>query len=371
MFRKVKLIGQLLLLQLTAKSQSVPFDQLPFSNSLNTEIDSVLHEQVKTFFSKSKAPGIIIGVSRNSEKKYYSYGFADPITKKSFSSHTIFEAGSITKTFTANVLMQMDGAGLVSLSGSLNEYLPVSVGNDSVLSRIILQDILTHTSGLPRLPDDLDKIKEYALMQPYAFYGRNYLYPYLQKLKKITAGKYAYSNLGYGLLGTLMEDKSQLSYESLLKQYILDPLSMNDSYVETKRTMNDTATGFFTGRPAAYWKFDCLAGAGALKSTAEDMLKYLDAHISLTNDTFSKTVGRMTKPVWPAGPGMQICYGWHTLDNMKHRVYWHNGGTYGFSTFAAFEPATKTSIVFAANSFNVNQPLEKLAMDLLIYLMGK
>src|SRR5262245_46831961 len=124
MFRKVKLIGQLLLLQLTAKSQSVPFEQLPFSNPLHTEIDSVLHEQVKTFFSKSKAPGIIIGVSQNGVKKYYSYGFADPITKKPFTSSTIFEAGSITKTFTGNVLMQMDEAGLISITQSLKEYLP-------------------------------------------------------------------------------------------------------------------------------------------------------------------------------------------------------------------------------------------------------
>lgn len=73
MFRKIKLIAKLLLLQLTAKSQSTPFEQIPFTNPLTTDIDSILHEQVKTFFKKAKAPGLIIGISQNGEKKFYNY----------------------------------------------------------------------------------------------------------------------------------------------------------------------------------------------------------------------------------------------------------------------------------------------------------
>lgn len=77
MFRKIKLIAQLLFLQLTAKSQAIPFEQIPFSNPLSTDIDSILHEQVKDFFKKAKAPGLIIGISRNGDQKFYNYGFAD------------------------------------------------------------------------------------------------------------------------------------------------------------------------------------------------------------------------------------------------------------------------------------------------------
>ena len=68
---------------------------------------------------------------------------------------------------------------------------------------------------------------------------------------------------------------------------------------------------------------------------------------------------------------MQICSGWHTLDDLKYRVFWHNGGTYGFSTFAAFEPQSKICIVLAANSTGDNAALDKMAVDLLILLMGK
>ena len=93
MFRKIKLIGQLLFLQLTAKSQSIPFEQIPFTNPLTTDIDSILHEQVKKFFKKAKAPGLTIGISQNGEKKFYSYGYADSLSKKSFNAETIFEIG--------------------------------------------------------------------------------------------------------------------------------------------------------------------------------------------------------------------------------------------------------------------------------------
>jgi CubicO group peptidase (beta-lactamase class C family) len=371
MFRKLKLVGQLLLLQLTSKSQAIPFTNLPFSNPLVTETDSIIHEQVKTFFSKTKAPGLMIGVSQNGKRNFYSYGLSDSASKKTFGPTTIFEIGSITKTFSANLLFQLHEEGLLDMEKPVSSFLPPSTGNDTVLNKIILKKIASQQSGLPRLPSNLDKIKEYALMQPYKYYKKEYLYQYLSTLKNITPGKYAYSNLGFGLLSTIEENASGLSFESLLKKYIFNPLSMNNSYTGVKAMTADTATGYFYGRPADYWDFDCLAGAGAIKSNAADMLSYLEAHYSNQPEKFSTIVQKITVPVGPAAPGMQICYGWHTLEDLKHRVFWHNGGTYGFSTFAAFEPISKTSIILAANSFSVNAALDKLAVDLLILLMGK
>jgi hypothetical protein len=66
---------------------------------------------------------------------------------------------------------------------------------------------------------------------------------------------------------------------------------------------------------------------------------------------------------------MKIGYGWHTFEDLKHRVTWHNGGTFGFSTFAAFETTSRNSIVLVSNAFGVNTRLDRLAKDLLILLM--
>ena len=371
MLRKLKIIGHLLFLQLTAKSQSLPFEQITFSNPLKTDMDSILHEQVKAFFKKAKAPGLIIGISQNGEKKFYSYGLADSANKQPFTAQTIFEIGSITKTFTANLLFQLNGQGIVNINNPVTQYLPAQFRNDSALQKIILADLASQTSGLPRLPANLDKIKEYTLMQPYRFYKREHLDSFLKSIRKNNPGSYAYSNLGFGLLSTIEEDVTAMSFESLLNNTIFQPLQMDDTYITAKKKNADSATGYFYGKPADYWLFDCLAGAGAIKSTAADLLKYLDAHIDYKNENFSVVASKVTQPVKPVSTNMQICYGWHTLEDLKHRVFWHNGGTYGFSTFAAFEPNTKTSIVLAANATGDNATLDKLAVDLLILLMGK
>ena len=371
MFRKLRVIVQLLFLQLTAKSQSLPFEQMPFFNLLKTDTDSILHEQVKTFFKKAKAPGLIIGISQNGEKKFYSYGFADSATKQAFTAQTVFEIGSITKTFTTNLLFQLQEQGIVNINNSITQYLPAQFSTDSVLQKITLANIASQTSGLPRLPDNLDKIKEYSMMQPYQFYKREHLFSFLKSIRKNRIGNYAYSNLGFGMLSTLEEDVTAMSFESLLNSNIFQPLQMDDTYIDSKKNKADSATGYFYGKPAGYWQFDCLAGAGAIKSTASDILKYLDAHIEYKNEKFSVVASKITQPVKPISVNMQICYGWHTLENLKHRVFWHNGGTYGFSTFAAFEPHTKTSVILAANATGDNAVLDKLAIDLLILLMGK
>jgi CubicO group peptidase (beta-lactamase class C family) len=369
MLKRLKIIIQLLILQLSAKGQTIPFEKIPYTNPLTNDVDSILHEQVKTFFKKAKTPGLIIGISREGEKKYYTYGYADSATKKSFGPQTIFEAGSITKTFTANLVVQFHQQKQLDIETPITRYLPVT-GNDSVLNKLILSAILSHQSGLPRIPSNMDKIKGYNLMQPYV-YTREHLYPYLQTLKNIRPGNYAYSNLGFGLLGTALENTTGRSFESLVSEYILQPIGMDNSYVNTRKGAADSATGYFYGKPAAYWLFDCMAGAGALKSTAEDMLKYLDVHhYRHINPQLDSAIRAVILPQKKISPRMQIGYAWHTLEDLKHRVFWHNGGTYGFSTFAAFEPISKTSIILASNSMGVNAALDKLAVDLLILLMG-
>ena len=142
MFRKIKLITKLLLLQLTAKSQNIPFEQIPFSNPLTTDVDSILHTQVKGFFKKAKAPGLIIGISRNGVRQVFIImAMLILLGKKSFNAETIFEIGSITKTFTANLLFQLAEQKVIDIQKSVLNYLPPDFNTDSNLKKIKLPHI--------------------------------------------------------------------------------------------------------------------------------------------------------------------------------------------------------------------------------------
>lgn len=347
-----------------------PFDSLPTNNPLRSALDSAVQEGARGFFSDTKAPGLEIAVSMAGKRFYYAYGYADLASKRSFDSTVIVEAGSITKTFTANLALQLQVAGIIDTAQTVAHYLPFVKGNDSVLGRIRLADLATHHSGLPRLPDNIDRTRGFSQMQPYV-YTREDLYQYLSGARLQRPGQYAYSNLGFGLLATVLETASGKSYGTLLRQYILEPLHMRHTYTQNREFLADTATGYFNGRPAQYWTFESMAGAGAIKTNATDMLRYLEAHLSPLRPPFDNIHSALTTPQHAVSPAVNICYGWHTMERTVHRAYWHNGGTYGFSTFAAFEPEHKLAFFAASNSFNVNAALDRLSGQLITLLVGK
>jgi CubicO group peptidase (beta-lactamase class C family) len=168
-----------------------------------------------------------------------------------------------------------------------------------------------------------------------------------------------------------MENETGKTYEELLREYIWLPFRMTNTYVTGKVKYENRAVGYFTKQPAEYWEFDCLAGAGAIKSTTTNMLNYLEGNIQTRNRDIAKAIERITVPTYPISPDVSIASGWHTFENLRYRTFWHNGGTYGFSTFCAFEPKTKSAVIIACNSFNVNSQVDKLGTDIMILLTGK
>jgi CubicO group peptidase (beta-lactamase class C family) len=328
-----------------------------------------VHQQALTLFKEAEIPGLIIAISVDGKRNYYSYGFADLKSSKIFSENTIFEIGSITKTFTANLIWQLYLENKLDVNASVRKYLPESLHNDSILGRIIIRDIAQQSSGLPRLPDNWLKVKGFDPLQPYGPYNREYLYEYLSSIKKIKPGTYEYSNVGFGILGTIAEIITSVKLETLYSNYIFRPLNMNASYTLKRKSNNDTATGYMEGQPVNYWTFDAMSGAGAIKSTATDILNYLEAHTRNTKKKFFNAAALLIKNIRPASQNIGIGYGWHTLNDLSARVYWHNGGTYGFSTFAAFEPEKKICLVVAANAFQVNARVDKFSRELMKWLL--
>jgi CubicO group peptidase (beta-lactamase class C family) len=269
--------------------------------------------------------------------------------------NTVFEIGSITKAFTGALLADMVARGEVKLDDPIAKYLPKTVRVPSRNGhQITLLDLATQSSGLPRLPDNL---KPADVTNPYADYSVAQLYDFLSRytLTRDPGEKYEYSNLGVGLLGHVLALRAGKSYEELLVERILNPLGMNDTRITLTPSMKSRmAQGFDAqGTPARTWDLPTLAGAGALKSTANDMLKFLAANLDSTSVPLGKVLAQARVPRHDADrPGHSVGLGWHLVDVYGTPATWHNGGTGGFRTFIGMDEARHRGVIVLTNSTN-------------------
>jgi CubicO group peptidase (beta-lactamase class C family) len=327
-----------------------------------------LYEFVKgkadTAFTKDKMPGIFIAYSNKGKDAFYTAGYAQPETKTVFDRNTFFEIGSVTKTFTAYTLMSVLRDHNISDTTSILPYLPDEVQANKALEPIRFLNLLNHTSGLPRLPDNL--LLKKNNLQPYAMYDSKLLFEYLATAKPANKGAYGYSNLGAGLAGVLAERISGKTYASLLDKYIFLPFKMLDKNNTIEKSNNKSQGYIEDSSKAEYWNMNVLAPAGGLKCNGIEMLKYLAAMSQPINPESNAIVNLVTEPTHRLSPNMSVCRGWHTSQKKdKPVIYWHNGGTYGFSTFAAFVKGTGQTVMVVINKFNSNAAADKLGIDII------
>jgi CubicO group peptidase (beta-lactamase class C family) len=328
------------------------------------ELDSFINKKGDSLYKTQKVPGIFIGVLNKGERKYYNFGYADPDKKRLFDSATIFEIGSITKTFTAYVLESVLKEKSISDSSSIIRYLPDSVQRNKTLESISFLSLLNHTSGLPRLPENLDLITH--TMAPYDYYTAADLFAYLKTCTPKPDGKSNYSNLGAGLGGVLAQRISGKTYDALLNEYIFLPFKITPHPDELIAGIENKSQGYFETIKSDYWKADVLAPAGTLKCSASEMLTYFQS-MSLPGSRESKQiVDKLLEPTVTIVPNVQVCRAWHTIEEKDNPIiYWHDGGTYGFSTFGAFIKEENKAVIVVVNQFNKNAVSEELGIRIL------
>jgi CubicO group peptidase (beta-lactamase class C family) len=247
-----------------------------------------------------KQAGMVVGILQGGESWVAGCGSLEA---------AIFEIGSVTKVFTTLLLAEMVGRGEVGLDDPAQKYLPAGVrmpkwGRED----ITLFHLATHTSSLPRLPGNLllDALRERFLASqasslppgnlwktikqqanPYANYEVSDLYAFLSgcKLKRPIGSHVEYSNLGMGLLGHILGLVAGQSYEALVSVRILQPLGMNDTAITLSPEQAERlAPGHnVLGQVTANWDMPTLAGAGALRSTAGDMLRFVSVNMTAAN----------------------------------------------------------------------------------------
>jgi CubicO group peptidase (beta-lactamase class C family) len=332
-----------------------------FAQSQNA-IAVYVQAQGDSVFKAAKPPGIFVALSAGGKNQYFSFGYAVPEQKIPFDSATVFEMGSITKTFTAYVVQAVLEERSIPDTTSILSYLPDSVQSNKSLKAISLRSLLNHTSGLPRLPTNM---KPADPMQPYLDYTGKDLFAFLKTAKPEQAGAYDYSNLGAGLAGVLAQRISGKSFEQLLQQYIYQPFGITPTPATAVKSV-----GYFNGTKSAYWDMAVLAPAGGLKCTAQQLLQYLSSLSQPKNKFLATRLDQFLQPTQSINARLSIAKGWHLLQNGQKHFYWHNGGTYGFSTFAAFERNTGNAVVVVINQFNANEAADKLGVQIMRKLMS-
>jgi CubicO group peptidase (beta-lactamase class C family) len=273
--------------------------------------------------------------------------------------NTIFEIGSATKVFTTIALADMVKDGLVAFDDPISKLLPSSVKAPTYEGKeITLVHLATHTSGLPRIPGNLLATTKDA-GNPYANYAVSDLYEFLSnhKLQREPGKDYEYSNLGMGLLGHLLALKSGTTYEELVVKRICDRLDMKDTRIGlSPEQQTRLAKGHsIQALPVSNWDIPTLAGAGALRSTVNDMLKFVAANLGQSNTSLTGVLESChTVRVKPPNPRLEVALGWHVvpLDEGGRKIIWHNGGTGGYRSFIGFVKESKTGVVVLSNSGN-------------------
>jgi D-alanyl-D-alanine-carboxypeptidase/D-alanyl-D-alanine-endopeptidase len=297
--------------------------------------------------------GIVVGLIDGSGKRTtVSVGTAGEGTTRALDADTVFEIGSVTKVFTSTLLADMVRRGEVSLDDPVARLLPSSVRLPSKDGReITLLSLATHTSGLPRMPTNFTpKDPE----NPYADYSVGQMYEFLgaYQLGRPIGDVYEYSNLGAGLLGHALAAKLGTSYESALAERVLGPLGMKDTAIaltagmRPRMSVGHTETGYATPN----WDLPTLAGAGAIRATVNDMLRFLAANLGSGPATLRADLESTHIPRHDTGKTGQIGLAWHIRSGQGIEVIWHNGGTGGFHSFVAFDKTRRTAVVVLHNS---------------------
>jgi serine-type D-Ala-D-Ala carboxypeptidase/endopeptidase len=314
---------------------------------------------------QQRAPGIVVGLLDRHGNRILSFGSAGSGSSVKLDGDTVFEIGSATKTFTGILLEIFIQRGEVRLEDPAQKYLPATVKMPSRNGKqIALLDLATHTSGLPRLPSNF-KPKDPA--NPYADYTIKQLYEFISgcSLERDPGEKYEYSNLGMGLLGHILARNAGVDYETLVVREICAPLKMDSTRITlTPALKARLAPGHNSaGVAVANWDLPTLAGAGAIRSSANDMLKYLTANLRLPKCPLTATMAETHKPRASAGkPEMSIGLAWHIRKEHGSEIVWHNGGTGGYHSFIGFEPKQQQGVVVLANS---ETSIDDLALHLL------
>ena len=279
----------------------------------------------------------------------------------------IFEIGSITKVFTANILAKSVIDNKIKLDENINDYLDIKFKNNILIS---FKSLANHTSGLPRMPSNFEQ-EASSSDNPYKHYDDKYLKDYLINFMEIDdkdIGKSAYSNLGMGLLGFTLSNIYNLNYQELYEKYIFSKYNMKNTTFNLNMVNKKLVKGIDSeGNYTSNWELAALSSAGGILSNVEDLAKYGIAHFNKSNSDLML----MTKKTVKVDDQVDTGLGWHIINSEKsdNKWHWHNGGTGGYTSSMAIDIKNLVGVIILSNvsAFNAFQGnIDQLCFELMM-----
>jgi CubicO group peptidase (beta-lactamase class C family) len=314
------------------------------------EIRAIISDRIDR---AKQSVGIVVGVIDDQGRIVIGHGRRGPDDEAQPDGETVFEIGSVTKVFTAILLADMVRDGKLALQDPVQKFLPEPVrvpirGEDP----ITLYHLTTHTSGLPRLPNNFAPSDP---GNPYADYSVQQMYDFLSghELARDPGEQAEYSNFGAGLLGHVLALQAGTDYETLVRKRITAPLGMTDTTITLSPAQRERLARGHDGnlKPVSNWDIPTLAGAGALRSTVDDMLKFVAANLGLVDSKLSATLQETHKAREDFGSAeARIGLGWIVITKYDRTIHWHNGGTGGYHSFVGLDKEHRRGVVVLSNA---------------------
>ncbi|MBO9673244.1 MAG: beta-lactamase family protein [Sphingobacteriaceae bacterium] len=340
--------------------------RIPSDNPLSSQLDSLVDKSVQRYFQDQKAVGLSIGLVQNGKPHFYNYGETKVGNGKLPDNKTIYELGSITKSFTGIILARAILDKKINQEDDIRKYLKGSYPNLSYQGTPIrIKDLANHTSRITRIFPNMWERPSYDSLNPLSNYSRKLLYEGLHQMKMDTLpGKiYSYSNMAVALLGTILEDAYGQDYFSLVSKNILKPYRMTNTRIDIGSVAPDRVAWPHDAqqKPVPLWDLGEVPAMGALRSTTADMVNYINANNAETNPavklSHQRTFGTNQE-------GMAL--NWFIHSSPKgYRILEHGGGTGGSRSSLDCIPQLNAGLVILTNSLANRNNLEKELLAIL------
>jgi len=346
------------------------------SATQNEQISPDVREFIMDQIVNKSKSAIVIGFVGLNGANLYSFGNISESNNTPVNGSTLFNIDSITKTFTTLALADMVNQGIINLSDPIKKYLPYNVTVPQFNGvEITIEDLATHTSGLPNVAPNILINNTAGDLNP--DYNVTQLYQALSNttLTREPGTKWEYSDFGLGLLGHILTlHERGMPYEQVIKNRILDVLGMNDTKITLSE--NDIRDRFPVGHQNGTEVEtpqipDVIAGAGALRSTGNDMLKYLSANLGLLHSTLDDSIQLqhlIRHPGIIANPmnySEYVALGPRVLTDLGTEVITHQGAIEGWNSFIGFIPSKQIGVILLCSCDETDAYMNNLGFVLL------
>jgi CubicO group peptidase (beta-lactamase class C family) len=320
--------------------------RVPSNNPLATPADKTIDSIARDYFRHPAATALSIGILQQGRYRSYHYGATVKNNGVLPNDSTLYEIGSITKTFTATLLAQAVLDRKLSLDDDIRRYLHGQYPNLAYKEQPIrVRDLANHTSRLPSIPANFEQQTPFIPLKPYQHYTNTLFTEALHRFSPDTLPgyKFEYSNMGMALLGHILENVYGQPYEQLLEQYITRPLQMfNTGTTWRPEQFNNRALPYSeNGQPVAFSSLGIFISAGAIHSSLQDLFRY--AQCQLANCTPAVQLTHQ-----PTVHSMGL--GWGVLQHANYSQLEHNGSTEGFRSNMTLYPELHSGCIVLANS---------------------